>query len=426
MASRFIEATRQRLKLRMAIDGPSGSGKSVTALRFAHALAAGGRIFAINSEAGGLQLYTGEKFDDDGPFHFANARLTSFSPTEYTSAIEEAGREGATVIIVDSLSHAWEGADGALEQVSKKGGNSYTAWKDVTPQHRRMIDAIIQSPAHVICTMRSKTEYVLEDIDGKKVPRKLAMAPIQRQGMEYEFDIYGSMDWSHVMTVGKSRCRSVDGRITVKPGGRFMQPIIEWLEGGTNLAQAASDLSPPVRRATEKQIAEIAYRSAELGTPVGSDKFKKDIVKRFSVQEPADLLPQQAEELLARLRQQCEKKNVGQLAQAAAASPAATASPAAVDVSQPQASQPQAQANGHATDAQVTAMKSWLGELGTRGFTADHWKSLLGKYGVASGKELTSAKADEVINRLRDLAVKERQAAGEVPLTAPPAEAATK
>jgi hypothetical protein len=340
-SSSFRKATRARLKLRMAVDGPSGSGKSVTALRFAFALARAeaakrndgkpGRIAAINTEHGGLELYTGEVFDGDGPFDFDVRTLTSFPPTAFTSAINDAGRDGYDVVVIDSLSHAWEGKEGALEQVSKSGAkNSYTAWKDVTPQHRAMIDAILQSPCHVICTMRSKTEYVLEDVDGKKVPRKLALAPVQRSGMEYEFDIYGSMDWSHVFTVTKSRCRHVDGAIEVKPGSGWMRPVIEWLNQGA--VTAAPETVRLLARA--EQVAEIARLAAEANNPISGEKFQRDLIRRFNVAAPGDLTADQADSCLAKMRSDkaLKSRNTATTATAATATTAtaaATTTPAA-------------------------------------------------------------------------------------------------
>ena len=220
--SSFQQATRERLRLRMALDGPSGSGKSLTAYRFAMTLAShyGAKVAVIDSEQDSAKKYVGDSYDDV-PINFAHCSLKSYAPTEYTSKIEEAGRLGFGVIVIDGLSQAWSGKDGALEQVSKNTTkNAFTeGWRTVTPQHNRMIEAILTSPAHVIVTMRSKVEYIVEEDDkGRKVPRKIALAPIQRQGMEYEFDLYVSMDWSHVMTVTKSRCPQVDGQIVVKPG----------------------------------------------------------------------------------------------------------------------------------------------------------------------------------------------------------------
>lgn len=242
----FKKATKQKTRLRLAITGGPGAGKTYTALRFATALArhlteANGRpakIAVISTEFGAIEKYLGAAPDGE-PFAFDVGELPNFAPTSYTQAIQQAAREGYDVLIVDSLSHAWSGKDGALEQVDKKAGkgSSFTAWKDVTPQHNAMIEAINQSPIHVIATMRSKVDYVLEeytDTDGRKksAPRKVGMAPVQRQGMEYEFDLVCDLDDSHLMKVTKSRCPAVDGATILKPGAEFVDPIWAWLNDG--------------------------------------------------------------------------------------------------------------------------------------------------------------------------------------------------
>jgi hypothetical protein len=97
-----------------------------------------------------------------------------------------------------------------------------------------MVESILASKCHVVVTMRSKMEYVLEpDEKGKMVPRKVGMEPIQRAGLEYEFDLVCDMDLSHLLTVSKSRCSAVDGAKVPCPGPEFMTPIITWLNEGT-------------------------------------------------------------------------------------------------------------------------------------------------------------------------------------------------
>lgn len=231
----FKQAERKQSKLRMTIDGPAGSGKSYTALRFAHALAQGGKIAAIDTERGSLSKYAGEA-PDGVLWAFDVLELTQFSPEKYTEAIQAAGRMGYTVLIIDSLSHAWEGVGGALEIKDRQGGNQYTAWRAVTPIHNRMIDSILQSPCHIITSMRSRMEYV-QEVDsgtGKVVIRKVGLAPIQRPGMEYEFDLVCDIDWSHIMTVSKSRCSAVQDMKVEKPGPGFMAPVIDWLQSGSS------------------------------------------------------------------------------------------------------------------------------------------------------------------------------------------------
>lgn len=300
---RFQPATRKKSKLRLAVDGPSGSGKTYTLLRFAFTLAPyvaaqigrPARVAVIDTEHGSASLYQGES-PDALPWEFDVQELKSFAPTDYTAAIEEAGRSGYDVLVIDSLSHAWEGKDGALELVSKKGGNQYTAWRDVTPMHRGMVEAILSSPMHVLCSMRSKVDYVLEKNEqGKEVPRKVGMAPIQRPGMEYEFTMYMSMDWSHIGTVTKSRCSAVDGAIVVKPGPLFLDPVIRWLDRGEEVT-----VSVPRRTFIDDAVvSRLVGKIAAAGRTV--DDVKKETFKRFSVAELNQLTAGQAEDLEIRL-----------------------------------------------------------------------------------------------------------------------------
>lgn len=229
----FKRAERRETRLRMTLDGPSGSGKTYTALRFAHALANGGRIAVIDTEHGSAAKYAGES-PDGVAWDFDVVALKTFSPDRYTELINEAGKAGYAVLIIDSLSHAWEGTGGALEIKDRQGGNQWTAWRTVTPIHNRMVDSILQSPCHVITTMRSRMEYVQEqDANGKTVIRKVGLSPVQRPGMEYEFDIVADMDWSHILRVSKSRCSAVADLVVDKPGPGFIMPVVEWLTSGT-------------------------------------------------------------------------------------------------------------------------------------------------------------------------------------------------
>ena len=253
----FTRAHRSQKKLRMAIDGPSGSGKSFTADRFAFAI--GKKVAVVCTENGSAAAYADES-PDGIPFVFDIIVLKNYAPTEYTAAIKEAGRLGYDVLIVDGLTQAWAGTGGALELKDAKGGNSFTAWKDITPMHNQMIEAILTSPCHVICTMRSKTEYVLEeevDSNGRKkmVPRKVGMAPVQRPGMEYEFDVYCSMDWSHLLTVTKSRCSAMQDQKAIKPGPNFIAPLIHWLNSG----EPSPLVVVPPEKPPEPSAAQLIY-----------------------------------------------------------------------------------------------------------------------------------------------------------------------
>jgi hypothetical protein len=142
------------------------------------------------------------------------------------------------VLIIDSLSHAWMGKDGALEQVDRiakrsQNGNSFAAWRDVTPLHNQLVEAIVSSKSHLIATMRAKTEYVLEPNEkGKMAPRKVGMAPVQRDGLEYEFDVVADLDFDHNFIVSKSRCFELSGQVISKPGRNVADILKNWLFSG--------------------------------------------------------------------------------------------------------------------------------------------------------------------------------------------------
>lgn len=228
----FTKATKKRSRARVALIGPSGSGKTYTGLIIATTLADDKPVAVIDSEAGSASKYASQ-------FSFDVCELTNFSPEDYIRAIREAEQAGYGALLIDSMSHAWMGKGGALEMVDNaaarsKSGNSFTAWRDVTPLHNRLIDTILQSKCHVVATLRAKTEYVMEeDGRGKKTPRKIGMAPVQRDGMEYEFDIVGDMDLeNNKLVVTKSRCPALAGEVVVRPDAAFAKKILDWVSDG--------------------------------------------------------------------------------------------------------------------------------------------------------------------------------------------------
>lgn len=265
----FKKARKTQLKLRMAIDGPSGSGKTYTALRFAFALAgAPDKVAVIDTENRSASKYIGES-PDGFPWQFDVVELDSFHPLNYVEAIVAAEKAGYEVLVIDSLSHAWDGVDGILELHDREARrssskNSYAVWREVTPFHNRLIQAILRSKLHIIATMRSKMEYAQVQKDGKTIVEKLGMQPVQRAGMEYEFDIVCDLDWTHNLLVSKSRCSAVDGALVPKPGPGFLAPIQAWLSTGEE-AQPEAGLGPAAWKADEEAHAAIRQRIRELG-----------------------------------------------------------------------------------------------------------------------------------------------------------------
>lgn len=227
--SPFQPATRVASKARIALAGPSGSGKTYTALAFAHTL--GDRVAVVDTERGSASKYAGLN-----GWQFDTVTPDSFSPDSLVQLLGEAA--AYDVVVVDSLSHYWMGVDGMLEQADrmKRGANSFSGWKEVRPAERRMIDALVSHPGHVIVTMRTKTEYVIEENDrGKKEPRKVGMKPEQREGIEYEFDFVGELDFDNTLTVSKSRIHTLAKAVVPMPGAEFAERIADWLSEGEQI-----------------------------------------------------------------------------------------------------------------------------------------------------------------------------------------------
>lgn len=234
MALQIKKAVKYDAKLRMSISGPSGSGKTYTALTLAHALAEGKRVLVIDTERGSASKYA----DPDLFPEFDVIELDTFNPALYVEAIKLAQESGYGVVVIDSLTHAWNGTGGLLEIVEgiatrKYKGNTFAAWKDATPFQNQLIDAITRADMHIIATMRAKQEYSLQ-VDahtGKSTPRKMGMAPIQREGMEYEFDVHVDMDIDNTLIVQKSRCPALSGKVIQKPGTAVADILKMWLQG---------------------------------------------------------------------------------------------------------------------------------------------------------------------------------------------------
>lgn len=260
--SSFTPATRTSTKARIALCGPSGSGKTWTALTLAHAL--GERIAVIDTERGSASKYAGVnkwKFDTVAP--------GKFSPEALTGLLSEAGQEGFDVLVLDSWSHYWMGVDGMLEQVDKRArnGNNFSGWKEVRPDERRMIDALISYPGHVIATLRVKTEYVIEENDrGKKVPRKIGLKPEQREGVEYEFDLVGDLDHENTLTVTKSRIPNLTRAVIREPDADLGKTIRSWLEDGESVPDAREIRERVMSDAVQlADLIELAATSRKLG-----------------------------------------------------------------------------------------------------------------------------------------------------------------
>lgn len=235
MTLAFKPATREASYARIALSGPSGAGKTYTALVLAHSLAE--KVAVIDTERGSASKYVGLN-----GWEFDTVQPDSFSPKSLVELLGMAAGGEYGCVVIDSLSHYWMGADGMLEQADRHAvrGNTFAGWKEVRPDERRMIDALVSFPGHVVVTMRSKTEYVIEENErGKKQPRKVGMKPEQREGIEYEFDVVGDMDHDNTLTVVKSRIHTLAKAVVPLPGEEFGEQIKAWLTEGAAIPTVA-------------------------------------------------------------------------------------------------------------------------------------------------------------------------------------------
>ena len=230
MAIQFRKATKEQSRLRLSIAGPAGSGKTYTALKLATEMGFG-PIAVIDTEKGSASKYADQ-------FEFDVIELDDFHPEKYIEAMRAAAKAGYKILIIDSTTHEWNGFNGILqlheaEIQRQRIKNSFTAWAAVTPLHDAFIDAILRSDCHVIATVRSKTDHVQEkDEKGYTQVKKLGMASIQREGMDYEYDIQLEMSIDHVGVITKTRCFKLDGYTKKKPGADLAEILVEWLTSG--------------------------------------------------------------------------------------------------------------------------------------------------------------------------------------------------
>ena len=250
----FTKATKTQSRLRCGIMGPSNSGKTWQALTLANAI---GKTAVIDTENGSASKYA-------DLFHFDVINLTDHHPQKYMEMIDAAAAAGYDSVVIDSLTHAWDATQRLVDdEVIRTRGNSFQIWGKVGQVYNKLMQKIVQSPIHVVATMRSKTEYVLEENErGKKVPRKIGMAPQVRQGAEYEFDVVLECDHENNVWATKSRCPVLNGQTWKKPKDEIATVLKAWLTDGAPMpvvqdepkALTAADLGTAFKAATAKGL----------------------------------------------------------------------------------------------------------------------------------------------------------------------------
>lgn len=273
----FRPASKQQARARIAFSGPSGAGKTMWSLQWATVLAKGQPIAVIDTERGSASLYS-DRFKFDvlqmrPPYH----------PDRLVEALKQAEASGYAVVLIDSLTHFWSGQGGVLEIVDDASnrfkGNSHAAWQVGTPIQQRMVDALLGFDGHLIATTRAKTEWMMEqDKNGKVSPRKVGLAPQQRQDIEFEFTVFMDIDaTTHKASASKSRFDGFRDRVfDPSQSIEAAEEFAEWLDTGLmfitqtesdSVQQRLDELPKPQRTLLAAKWAELNLPRVKLLTP---------------------------------------------------------------------------------------------------------------------------------------------------------------
>lgn len=215
------KSERSKAKIKMALQAPSGAGKSYSALLLAQGLTNGNlsKVAVIDTEAGSSNLYA-----HIGSYNILNLE-SPHSPERYIEAIDLCITSGMEVIILDSISHCW---DFLLDYHASLTGNSFTNWNKITPRQKAFVNKILNSDVHIICTMRVKQDYVLSERNGKMVPEKVGLKAIQRDEISYEFTIVFDIDYKHFATASKDRTNLFEGKPQFVINSNTGKKILDW------------------------------------------------------------------------------------------------------------------------------------------------------------------------------------------------------
>jgi hypothetical protein len=281
-------AQRKRAKLKLGMAAPAGGGKTMGALLIAYGIMKEkypklsdaelwAKIAIIDSENGSGELYVGTEVSESrltiGSYN-AVTLTPPFEPDKYSDAIRLCADNAIEVVIIDSTTHLWGGVGGALESqgnIAKRTGNSWTAWREINPQLNRFVDTMLQTDVHIIATMRSKMDYVQEKDDtGKTIIRKVGLAPVQRDGMQYEFTAFIDIDSEHQAFGSKDRSGGIIDQkyfvITPQIGRDFEK----WLESGTDVPSTVL-----AGKATGVDVKSDKEKIVELVKKLGGSKNEK-------------------------------------------------------------------------------------------------------------------------------------------------------
>ncbi len=260
-------ANRKRVKIKMALQGPSGAGKTMSALLLAFGLCKDwSKIAVIDTENHSSELYA-----HLGAFQVLHLSAP-FTPERYIEAIQLCENAGIEVVIIDSVSHEWEGI---LELHGNMTGNSYTNWNKLTPRHNAFVQYILQSPCHILGTIRAKQDYVLSEKNGKQVPEKVGLKGITREGMDYEFTLVFEVDIKHQATATKDRTSLFISKPEFKITSEIGNTILNWCNQ-SSLQGEESDVKQRINDC--RSITELLQIYTDH--PQFKEKYQEEFTKR--------------------------------------------------------------------------------------------------------------------------------------------------
>ena len=269
-------STRKQAKIKLALQGCAGSGKTYSALLLAYGMTSDwSKIAVIDSENGSADLYA----------HLGTYNVVSlggdYSPENYIEAITLCENAGMEVIIVDSISQCW---DYLLDFHAGLQGNSFANWAKVTPRQNAFVQKILQSPVHIICTMRTKQDYVLNEKNGKLVPEKVGLKAVMRDGIDYEFTIVFDITMKHQAIASKDRTNLFMGKpdFTITP--TTGQIILDWCNDGVNVEMIRQQIN------TAKSIEELTaiyHKYPEWYQQLTSDFMQKKMQLQEEKNKPS-------------------------------------------------------------------------------------------------------------------------------------------
>jgi hypothetical protein len=280
------KATRQKAKIRLGLSAVSGGGKTYTALLIAYGLCGDwSKVAVIDTENNSADLYA----------HLGDYNVLSLSapyaPENYINAIHECEKAGMEVIIIDSITHEWDGKGGCLEIAetitqASQSKNSYTAWAKVTPRHQSFIDAMLQSTTHIITTVRRKQDYEMsKDHNGRTKVEKAGLKEVTREGWEYELTVNLQLDTAHQAVASKDRTGLFMGKPEFVPSAETGKMIKDWCESGIDSKQEINDAIEKLAKCDN--VDELTMLKETLPAYVIADEqFKKAALKRYSEVKP--------------------------------------------------------------------------------------------------------------------------------------------